>query len=68
MDSQRATLTESEFCKAVNISRTLAWQLRKHGFPHLQVRSKILYTPEHIKLFVERYARSAGEFQEPKAA
>lgn len=65
MNTPQATMTEAEFCKRANISRTLAWQLRKQGkLPHARVGSKILYTPDHLAQFIaahEQPSRDEGE-------
>ncbi len=53
IEKLKATLTESEFCKIVGISRITAWRLRTSGkLPYCQIGSKILYRPEHIEQFL----------------
>ncbi len=60
----KATLTESEFCQIVGISRTTAWRMREAGkLSYCQVGDKILYLPKHIDEFlasVEKPARAGN--------
>ena len=62
---EKATLTESEFCKRVGISRVTAWRLRERDeLPHCRVGNKILYLQRHVDEFL-----SAHEFPaKPRAA
>ena len=49
----RVVLTEQEFCKAVNISRTKCWRLRKQGqLPHLRIGDRIGFLQRHIDEFL----------------
>jgi predicted DNA-binding transcriptional regulator AlpA len=49
----RVVLTELEFCKAVNISRTKCWRLRKRGqIPHLRIGDRIGFLQKHIDEFL----------------
>jgi hypothetical protein len=69
MSNTQATMTEAEFCKRANISRTLAWQLRKQGkLPHARIGSKILYTPEHLAQFIAAHEQPTGGEREQDAA
>ena len=69
MSETQATMTEAEFCRAANISRTLAWQLRKQGrLPHARVGGKILYTPAHLAQFIAVHEQPAREEKERNAA
>jgi hypothetical protein len=62
MSEVSSTMTEAEFCKAANISRTLAWQLRKQGkLPHARIGGKILYTPEHLQQFIAAHEQPLRE-------
>lgn len=64
METQ-VTMTEAEFCRAANISRTLAWQLRKQGrLPHARINGKILYTPDHLAQFIAAHEQPAREDRE----
>lgn len=50
----RVVLTEQEFCKAVNISRTKCWRLRKQGkLPHLRIGDRIGFLQKHIDEFLK---------------
>jgi predicted DNA-binding transcriptional regulator AlpA len=64
-ESQRATLTEAEFCKAVGISRTTAWRMRGAGkLPYCRVGDKVLYLPRHVDEFLgncERHIKNAAK-------
>lgn len=54
----RATLTETEFCKKVGISRITAWRLRNAGkLPHCRIGSKVLYKPEHVEQFLTAHEK-----------
>lgn len=49
----RVVITEQEFCKAVNISRTKCWRLRKQGkLPHLRIGDRIGFLQKHIDEFL----------------
>ena len=55
----QATMTEREFCEAVNISRRLAWLMRKEGkLPHIRLGRKVLYTPRHVEEFLARFEQN----------
>ncbi len=46
-------INEMSFYETNGISRMTAYRLRKQGeLPHFRLRRKILYTPEHIQLFI----------------
>jgi hypothetical protein len=64
VETNKPTLTEAEFCKAVGISRTTAWRLRNARpckLSHLKIGSKILYrNPQHIDEFVSRVEKRAA--------
>jgi hypothetical protein len=50
----KTTFSENEFCKTVGISRVTAWRLRNEGkLAHCRIGAKILYTLEHINLFLK---------------
>jgi len=69
MNESTATMTEREFCKAANISRTRAWQLRKQGrLPHARIDGKILYTPAHLQQFIAVHEQPADEGRKCDAA
>jgi len=69
MSDAPATMTEAEFCKVANISRTLAWQLRKQGkLPYARVGGKILYTPAHLQQFIAAHEHPTLEERERHAA
>lgn len=69
MNEAPATMTEAEFCERANISRTLAWQLRKQGkLPHVRVGSKILYTPDHLAQFIAAHEQPVRDEKESDAA
>jgi excisionase family DNA binding protein len=59
----RATMTEREFAKAVGLSVTTLWAMRKAGkLPHFKVGRRILYSQEHVREFlasVEQNKRAA---------
>jgi excisionase family DNA binding protein len=49
----RATMTEREFASAVGLSVTTLWSLRRAGkLPHFKVGRRILYSREHVTLFL----------------
>jgi excisionase family DNA binding protein len=59
----RATMTEREFAKAVGLSVTTLWALRRAGkLPHFKVGRRILYCQDHVREFL------ASIEQNPKAA
>jgi excisionase family DNA binding protein len=59
----RVTLTEKEFARAVGISLTTCWALRKKNkLAHYKVGRRILYSPDHVMQFL------ASVEQHPKAA
>ena len=59
---EKVTFTEAEFCRAVGISRTTAWNLRRKGkLQYCRVGSKILYTQEHINQFIFVHQRPQNE-------
>ena len=64
-ESNRATLTEKEFCSRVGISRMTAYRLREAGkLSYCQVGDKILYLPKHLEEFlisVEKRANVESE-------
>lgn len=69
MSEAQATMTEAEFCEKANISRTLAWQLRKQGkLPHARIGSKILYTPDHLAQFIAAHEQPTRGESERDAA
>ncbi|MBX3278833.1 MAG: helix-turn-helix domain-containing protein [Acidobacteria bacterium] len=56
----RVTLTESEFCQAVGISRVHCWRLRRAGkIAHCKVGTRILFLPRHIEEFLAACERKA---------
>ncbi len=59
-DISKITLTEAQFCCAVGISRTTAWDLRRKGqLQFCRIGAKILYTQQHVEQFLashEHYA------------
>lgn len=69
MSNTPATMTEAEFCKVVNISRTTAWSLRKQKkLSHCRVGNKILYTPEQVEQFLAAHSHLASESRRIRAA
>jgi len=57
---QHSTMTESEFCEAVGISRTTAYRLRSKGkLSHFRVGAKVLYGQKHISEFLDASERKA---------
>ncbi len=63
------TMNENNFCEMVGISRMTAYRLRKQGkLPHFRLKRKILYTPEHVQLFMtpHEYNVSYTERKEEK--
>lgn len=57
---EKQTMSEAEFCRAVGISRTTAWQLRKQGrLPYYRLGAKILYSQEHVREFLTSIERKA---------
>jgi predicted DNA-binding transcriptional regulator AlpA len=50
----RKILTEEEFCKLVNISRTKSWRLRKQGkLSFLLIGKRIGFLAKHIDEFLD---------------
>ncbi len=67
--SATTTMTEAEFCREANISRTFAWQLRSQGkLPHVRIGSKILYTQSHLQRFIAAHEQPTNEERERDAA
>ena len=68
--TEKATLSETEFCERVGISRTTAWRQRNAGkLPHCRIGDKVVYLPRHVDEFLtncerpvvhSRRSRSAG--------
>lgn len=59
---RKTTLTESEFCKAVGISRTTAWRMREAGkLSFCRIGDKVLYLPRHVDEFLANCERRAKE-------
>lgn len=51
--NKKATLTESEFCSLVGISRATALRQRTAGrLPHCRVGHRVLYLPKHVDEFL----------------
>jgi Helix-turn-helix domain len=47
------TMTETEFCATVGISRVTAWKLRAQGkLSHCKVGTRILYLQRHVDEFL----------------
>jgi excisionase family DNA binding protein len=62
VSNQKVTLTESEFCRVVGISRLTAYRLRiKNKLPHCRVGSRILYTWKHVEQFLANHERGAAK-------
>lgn len=62
-ETERVTMTEREFAQKVGISVTTCWALRKKNkLAHCKVGRRILYTPDHVRRFLE------STEQNPKAA
>ena len=56
MSQQRATMNESEFAKAVGLSRVTLWRLRLKGLvPHYRVGTRILYGQKHVEEFLKAH-------------
>ncbi len=52
--NNQVTMSESEFCKIVGISRTMAYYLRRKGkLAHYRLGKKVLYGQEHITQFLK---------------
>lgn len=59
-ESEKATLTEPEFCQLVGISRTTAWRQRNAGkLPHCRIGDKVVYLPRHVDEFLANCERPA---------
>jgi len=57
-ETRRLTFTEKEFCEKVGISRVTAWRLRNaNKLPHCRIGTKIVYTSEQIKQFLELHTK-----------
>jgi predicted DNA-binding transcriptional regulator AlpA len=51
--SNKATMTEQEFCERVGISRVTAWRMRNAGkLPHCRIGDKVVYLPRHVEEFL----------------
>lgn len=58
--TEKATLSEQEFCKRIGISRTTAWRMRNAGrLPYCRVGDKVLYLPRHVDEFLESVEKRA---------
>jgi hypothetical protein len=58
INTERRTLTEDEFCRAVGISRVHCWRLRRAGkVAHCKVGTRTLYLPRHIDEFLNSCER-----------
>jgi excisionase family DNA binding protein len=56
--TNKATLTEQEFCEQVGISRTTAWRMRNAGkLPHCRIGDKVVYLPRHVDEFLSNCER-----------
>lgn len=56
MGEQRATMSETEFAKAVGLSRVTLWRLRQKGLvPHYRIGTKILYGQQHVDEFLKEH-------------
>jgi response regulator of citrate/malate metabolism len=59
MSEQRATMSETEFAKAVGLSRVTLWRLRLKGLvPHYRVGTRILYGRQHIDQFLKAHEKA----------
>ena len=62
----KATMSETEFCKAVGISRTTAWRQRTAGkLPHCRIGDKVVYLPRHVDEFLTNCERRVRR-EEPR--
>ena len=65
--NNKITLTETEFCKAVGISRLTAWRMREAGkLSHCRIGNKILYLYRHVDEFLNLHERPTREAQRNK--
>lgn len=56
----RFALSETEFCKAIGISRMTAFRLREAGkLSYCKIGNRILYLPRHVTEFLEAHERRA---------
>lgn len=59
-NSVKFTLTESELCQAIGVSRMTAFRLREEGkLSYLKIGKRICYLPRHIDEFLARCERRA---------
>ncbi len=64
MSEQKATMTESEFAKAVGVSRVTLWRMRKKGeLPHYRLGKRILYGQQHVTEFLKLHEQKINEDQ-----
>jgi excisionase family DNA binding protein len=56
MSEQRATMTETEFAKAVGVSRVTLWRMRSKGqLPHYRLGKRVLYGQQHVQQFLKEH-------------
>jgi hypothetical protein len=61
LESNQATMSRAEFCKAVGISLVTEWRLRQAGkLSHYQIGDKILYSHKHIDEFLASHEKRAA--------
>ena len=57
---ERIVYSEDEFCRAVNISRTTCWRLRRQGkLAHLKIGDRIGFLQKHVDRFLETCEQGA---------
>lgn len=64
MSEQRATMSETEFAKAVGLSRVTLWRLRLKGLvPHYRIGTRILYGQQHIEQFLKAHEKNLKTYR-----